>query len=271
MSQSDQYLLGYREAEQDRLERQALELASDSAWLFDQVGVLPGMAVAEIGCGPRGCLDMLADLVGPTGTVAGVERSDDAVARANAFTASRGLTNVEVRVADGRSTGLPRDAFDLVTARLVLVNVPHPDELVGEAVAIAKPGGAVAFHEATWPLHTTDPPLEAWDRLYAIFQAYAEVNGIDLYVGRRVPRLLRDQGLEDLRSNAITHVYPLGHGRRMLALDFIENLGSRFVEHQLVDPDELTTLKAELRRHLEDPDTFVISCIFVQAWARKPR
>src|SRR5215218_10153757 len=98
MSESDQYLLGYREAEQNRLERQALELANESAWMFNHVGVSPGMAVAEIGCGPRSCLDMLADLVGPLGTVTGVERSDDAVPRARAFTASRGLTNVEVRV-----------------------------------------------------------------------------------------------------------------------------------------------------------------------------
>jgi hypothetical protein len=38
MTEPDQYLLGYSEAEQDRLERQALELAEDSASLFRQVG-----------------------------------------------------------------------------------------------------------------------------------------------------------------------------------------------------------------------------------------
>ena len=44
MTEPDQYLLGYSEAEQDRLERQALELAEDSASLFRQVG-LPLRAV----------------------------------------------------------------------------------------------------------------------------------------------------------------------------------------------------------------------------------
>ena len=39
MTEPDQYLLGYSEAEQDRLERQALELAEDSASLFRQVGL----------------------------------------------------------------------------------------------------------------------------------------------------------------------------------------------------------------------------------------
>ena len=44
MTEPDQYLLGYSEAEQDRLERQALELAEDSASLFRQV-TLPLRAV----------------------------------------------------------------------------------------------------------------------------------------------------------------------------------------------------------------------------------
>jgi hypothetical protein len=44
MTEPDQYLLGYSEAEQDRLERQALELAEDSASFFRQVG-LPLRAV----------------------------------------------------------------------------------------------------------------------------------------------------------------------------------------------------------------------------------
>jgi ubiquinone/menaquinone biosynthesis C-methylase UbiE len=269
MTEPDQYLLGYREAEQDRLQRQALELSDESAWLFRQVGLAPGHSVAEIGCGPRGCLDLLAEAVGPTGRVIGIERSEDAVARGQKFVADRGLTNVELRRGDGRDTGLARDSFDLVTSRLVLVNVPRPEELVAEAVAIAKPGGVVAYHEAAWPVHTYDPPLEEWDRLYEIVQAYAHLNGIDLFIGRRVARLLREHGLNDVRANAITHLYPIHHGRRMLALDFVENLGGRFVEQDLVGPDELTALKAALKRHLEDPDTFVISCLYMQAWGLK--
>lgn len=271
MSEPDQYLLGYLGAEQDRLQRQALELADDSTWLFTQVGLAPGQSVAEIGCGPRGCLDLLADLVGPGGSVVGVERSEDAVVRARKFVADNGLANVDVRLGDGRHTGLPRDAFDLVTSRLVLVNVPQPEELVAEAAALAKPGGVVAYHEAVWPVHTYDPPLVAWDRLYDIVQAYANLNGIDLFVGRRVARLLREHGLFDVHSNAITHLYPIGHGRRMLALDFVENLSDRFVEQHLVEPDELTDLKAALKRHLDDPDTFVVSCLFIQSWGTKPK
>ena len=49
MNASDPYLLGYRQAEQERLERQALELAAESNWLFDQIGIREDSRVVEIG------------------------------------------------------------------------------------------------------------------------------------------------------------------------------------------------------------------------------
>lgn len=67
MSESDPYLLGYRKAEQERLERQADELALDSERLFDEIGVRDGWRVGEMGCGPRGCLELLNDYVSANG------------------------------------------------------------------------------------------------------------------------------------------------------------------------------------------------------------
>ena len=270
MSESDEYLLGYRAAEQDRLGLQALKLADDSMWLFERVGVSAGQHVVDVGCGPRGCLDLLAALVGPTGTVVGIEPSEDAADRARTFVAAQRLSNVEVRVGDGRKTGLDRDAFDAVMTRLVLVNVPRPEELVAEAVAIARPGGVVAYHEVAWPLQAFDPPLAAWDRLYEMFVAHAELHGVDLFVGRRLARLLREHGLLDVEANAISRIYPIGHARRMLAVDFIANLRDRFIDEGLVEVDELDALTAALLQHLEDPNTMVISNLFIQAWGHNP-
>ena len=79
MAEVDQYFLGYRKAEQERLQRQALKLAPDAQWLFDQIGVKAGERVFEIGCGPRDCLELLSARVGPTGSVVGVDRSEEAV------------------------------------------------------------------------------------------------------------------------------------------------------------------------------------------------
>jgi len=270
MTEPDQYVLGYRQAEQERLQQQAQQLAHESSWLFDQIRVPPGARVVEIGCGPHGCLDLLAERVGPGGRVVGVERSAEAVALARKLLSQRNLGNVDVHEGDARSTGLPRASFDLATARLVLVNVPQPEQIVAEAVALVRPGGFVAFHEADWVSHVCDPPSSAWDSLVELFQTYSVSNGIDPLIGRRLPRLLREAGLIDVRVNPIIHVYPPGHGRRSLLLDFSENLSDRLIAQRLITEPELTALKDNLSRHLADPNTLVVSHLYFQSWGRKP-
>jgi SAM-dependent methyltransferase len=270
MPHRDEYLLGYRRAEQERLQVQARQLADESSWLFDQLALAPGARVVEIGCGPRGCLDLLAHRVGPSGSVIGVERSEEAVELARGLVREQGLANVEIIHGDARSTGLTRDSFDLVTSRLVLVNVPQPEEIVAEAVALVRPGGFVAFHEADYIAHVCDPPLQAWDRAVEILNIYARSAGVDLFIGRKLPRLLRAAGLVDVEAHPLIHIYPPGHARRSILLDFVEDLSERLVETGTTSPIELETLTGSLRRHLDDPDTLVVSHLFVQAWGRKP-
>jgi ubiquinone/menaquinone biosynthesis C-methylase UbiE len=269
MKEPDQYVLGYRRAEQERLQQQAQQLAHESSWLFDQIGVGRGAKVVEIGCGPHGCLELLAERVGPTGRVVGVERSQDAVDLARKLIKGRSLSNVEVFCGDARSTQLPRSEFDLATARLVLVNVPEPQQILAEAVALVRPGGWVAFHEADWIAHVCDPPSAAWTRIVDLFVAYSERNGIDPFIGRKLPRLLREAGVAEIRVNPIFHVYPPGHSRRSILLDFAENLSERIVAQKLVDEREFTVLKDALRHHIEDPGTLVVSHLFFQAWGRR--
>lgn len=269
MAQRDEYLLGYRRAEQERLQEQARQLADESSWLFDQFAIASGARVVEIGCGPQGCLDLLAQRVGPSGSVIGVERSAEAVQMARAMVVEHGLGNVEIVHGDARVTGLPRGEFDLVTSRLVLVNVPQPEEIIAEAVALTKAGGIVAFHEADYVAHVCDPPLAAWDRAIEVLNTYSCSAGIDLFIGRKLPRLLRDAGVGEIEVRPLVHVYPPGHGRRTILLDFVENLSGRLVETGSVAPDELEALKHSLRQHLDDPDTVVVSHLFLQAWGHK--
>ena len=62
----DEYFLGYRRAEQERLKAQAQQLGDEARWLFDQIDLAPGAKVVEIGCGPSGCLEILSACVGPS-------------------------------------------------------------------------------------------------------------------------------------------------------------------------------------------------------------
>ena len=70
--------------------------------------------------------------------------------------------------------------------------------------------------------------------------------------------------------NPLVHVYPPGHGRRLILLQFVENLRTRLLAEGFVDEAELEELTGVLGRHLEDPKTLVVSHLFFQVWGYKP-
>jgi hypothetical protein len=61
----------------------------------------------------------------------------------------------------------------------------------------------MALHEADRVAQVCDPPLPAWDRLVALIEESARLDGVDVFVGRRLPRLLREAGTTGIGSRPI--------------------------------------------------------------------
>ena len=271
MTAQDDYLLGHADAEEARIRRQVRELEGEARWLLDRLDIGPGSRAIDLGCGLEGVLGLLSERVGAPGRVVGVEKSPHFAALARKFVAEHELANVEVLETDAKQTGLPRNSFDVAHARLVLVNVPEPERVVEEMVALVRPGGMIASHEADYLPHLCDPPLRAWDRLFEAFDRYSRANDIDLFIGRKTHRLFRDVGIVDIQVNPVIHAYPPGNDRRTIFWDFIRNVRERLVGQGVIAESELTTLANDLKRHLDDPGTLVVSHLFFQVWGRKPR
>jgi hypothetical protein len=82
--------------------------------------------------------------------------------------------------------------------------------------------------------------------------------------------LFREAGLVDIEVKPVIHVYPHGHNRRPIFWQFLQNVRDRILEQELIDQSEFNELTAELKEHLERPDTLVVSHLFFQVWGRKP-
>src|SRR5262249_41751027 len=85
LPEAERCLLGHSLAEQQRLQLQSQELAPEACWLLDQLQIQPGARAIDLGCGPQGVLDLLAERVGPQGSVVGVDMSAHAVHLATTF------------------------------------------------------------------------------------------------------------------------------------------------------------------------------------------
>jgi ubiquinone/menaquinone biosynthesis C-methylase UbiE len=264
------YALGSSLGESARLHRQADELAADSAALLDRVGLRPGQAAIDLGCGPRGIVDLLAERAGPAGRVVGLDADPAHAAMAAEFAAMHELSGVEILTADARNTGLPTGSFDLVHARTLLVNLPDPAEVAAEMVRLARPGGWVASMEPDTEHALCYPPHPAFDQLCDIFTVVFRRNGADPWIGRRVPELFRQAGLEDVAVEARVQSYPPGNSRRTVRLDLVRAMRPQVVEMGLASAAELDELDAAARPHLTDPHTVVMSGLLFLTWGHKP-
>src|SRR5215470_10438781 len=70
--------------------------------LWEQAGIRPGARVADVGCGPGAVLTLLAQIVGPEGSVTGVDANEEALAAARAMIATTGV-EATARVQQGQA------------------------------------------------------------------------------------------------------------------------------------------------------------------------
>jgi ubiquinone/menaquinone biosynthesis C-methylase UbiE len=263
------YALGSSSGESDRLQRQAAELESESSALLDRCGLRAGDSAIDVGCGPRGIVDLLAERVSPGGRVVGLDADAAHVEMASRFVADRGL-DVEIVLADARDTGIESDSFDLVHARTLLINLPEPAEVLAEMVRLARPGGWVVGVESDVESALCYPPLPAFDRLCEIFEQAFSRNGADPHIGRRMADLYRRAGLEDVTVEVSARLYPHGHSRRTIRADLVRSIRPHILEAGIADERELEELDRAVRAHFDDPDTIVMPGLLFLASGRKP-
>jgi ubiquinone/menaquinone biosynthesis C-methylase UbiE len=117
---------------------------------FRRVGIGQGWTVIDCGCGPIGALAVLAEMVGPTGRVVGVDLSEPSIQHARSVVAALELKNVEliagdIHDLDAATLGGP---FGLAFTRLFLMHQAHPVRTLEQIAGLLRPGGWIVAHEA---------------------------------------------------------------------------------------------------------------------------
>jgi ubiquinone/menaquinone biosynthesis C-methylase UbiE len=220
------YVLRGTQIEQQRLIKQAKGLEKPARWLLDQIGIRPGSRVVDVGCGPIGIINLLSERVGPDGLVIGVEREDRFFATAQAERGRRGLQNVKLVRADATNSGLPKNSYDFVHERLVLINIPLPSQqaILTEMLSLLKPGGTIAIEEFDFVSFACDPDHPSWNLLFKVWCDAFNASGGNLSIGRSLGRLLRAAGAENIKFHAHANMPQVGEYQRTHLLSLIESV-----------------------------------------------
>ena len=150
------YILGHAPDELDRLIDQARFFGGLTEEVLRRAGVGPGMRVLDLGCGTGDVSFLAARLVGPTGTVLGVDRSPEAVATATARAGQAGPANVTFAVGDLVDLELTAPV-DALVGRFVLMYLDDPAATLRRVLGLLEPGGVVAFQEMDMGAATCEP------------------------------------------------------------------------------------------------------------------
>ncbi len=175
MTENSHYVLGHSDAEIERLQLQGACLKSVTRRLIRESGIREGMRVLDIGCGVGDVTLLVAEAVGPSGAIVGVDREPKAIEAARRRTAEAGLDWVDFIVGDDEAIA-GQAPFDAAIGRYVLMHQTDPVAMVRRAKEAVKPGGAVAFLEHAFHIRATSlPPLPiaqaAADALQTFYRA----------------------------------------------------------------------------------------------------
>lgn len=186
-----------------RLREQALLSWDKELRVLRRLGLVDGVSVLDAGGGPGFVSEQLLAAL-PASRVTMIDRDPAMIDQARRLVLPGAGDRLELVEASVMDTGLPDGRFDFAFARLVFQHLPDPVAAAREIGRVLKPGGRLAIIDIDEALQVYDPPNEP--ELEAIFRrldADQAAKGGTRFIGRRLPRILKQAGFTDLELESV--------------------------------------------------------------------
>jgi arsenite methyltransferase len=116
---------------------------------FSLGALRPGEDVLDIGCGAGMDTLIAAQMVGPTGTVTGIDMTPAMAAKARRSVAEIGLSTVTIVEGSAEALPFPDTSFDVVISNGVIDLIPDKDAAFSEIARVLRPGGRIQVADVT--------------------------------------------------------------------------------------------------------------------------
>ena len=134
----------------------------------ERLGAQPGERIVDIGCGPGFYCAELAEEVGPSGSIVGVDESASMLALAERRCGE--LANVELVEGEATAAPVADGSFDAAISVQVQEYLPDIGASLAEILRVLKPGGRVLIWDIDWATASvsgqaerTERVMHAWD------------------------------------------------------------------------------------------------------------
>ena len=270
-TQQSSYALGHSEQELERLSRQARVFEPFTRQLLQQAGISTGMRVLDVGCGSGDVAFLVADLVGPSGEVIGVDRAAAAAHWATMRAEARGALNVKFLEGDPAEMHFDRP-FDAVVGRLVLMYYPDPSDALRKLTEHVRDGGLIIFQEFDFANCRSLPLAPTFERHIRWINEALNATGARTQLGLELYPLFVASGLPGplMRMDAV-----IGGGPDCPAYDLVAEVTRSLLP--VMEKLKMTTgkevdissLAQRIRDEVVAAKGVVLSPGLIGAWSRK--
>jgi SAM-dependent methyltransferase len=260
MGADQDYVLGTHDAEIERLGLQHRVWRAETLSAWRCAGMSCGSRVLDVGSGPGYATVDAAEIVGPHGAVAAVDRSERFLDIARQQTQARGLSWVQFYQADLSEDRIRLAGFDIAWCRWVASFVRSPRQLVENIATALRVGGKAVFHEyvhyASWRV---SPPNPMFERFVTEVMASWRASGGEPDIALDLPALLQQAGMKVIATRPIVHaIGPSDFIWQWLA-SFVDSGLNRLVELHYIEPDWASSVRHAFQQLERNPASIMLS------------
>jgi SAM-dependent methyltransferase len=221
------------------------------------LGVGRGQHCLEVAGGAGSVTRWLCSRVGSEGSVTAIDLD-------TRFLEEIEAPHLTVRRCDVVRDALPAGPFDLIHVRAQLMHLHEREEVLDRLVERLRPGGWLLAEEPdVYPFEALE--CGSLDRAWKALGEAAAPYGFRTDLGRRLPELLAQRGLVDLRSEADGSFFP---GGSPLATMLGMSIRQIVEQVELAEPGQADVVRS--LAELEDPVRWFPGPALVAAMGRRP-
>ena len=267
----NQYVLGSDDHELTRLDRQAAFIGPATHLLLQAAGLSTGQRVLDLGTGLGHVARLAGGLVGPTGSVVGVDRAAQPLAVARQRVEAAGETHisfVEGDVVTWRSD----EPFDAVVGRLVLFHLVDPVMAVRHHLQNLRVNGLFVAIDFDIGAMRTEPPIAMVDDGTEWVKQAFSAAGASPMIGARLGTILTRAGLENVKTFGVqAYIPPRDPTGPALLAGVVRSLAGEITRRGIATAEELDidTLERRIADEIDRKDAVLLPPTVAGAWGRR--